>query len=386
MSPRQRDPSRSPLVRYLVVGITCLYVFVGVFVLDSTILLDETSTDAASSAMRPAAHFVATHDDAASSSDPCVDTVAIVGYVPHSRPEYIAQVNHMLFASWNYTTHRVPIAQRNRTDLLLFAHWSVLDAMPSACTRLTNLSAPGLVTRMHEAPTDGCYVIEHSPPRNDFWNLNTFMHSLAFMTYDAYRPILTSYNRLMRTDVDCAITPAFLTYRPDHFVVGKGGYMFEQTKPELLQVASELQMTHQGLHNIGSTWFGNATLILDMMPRLLEVAKYILHHEVHRMDKGWPLWHIPVLSMYAGEITINHFIPKANLVINNATIDVNAIGDDDVASIYHIHCWPDAYREDQYFDKWAFKNGAYTAAKFPRPSLNISSVRDYMMAMVLYGE
>ncbi|KAF0700160.1 Aste57867_9288 [Aphanomyces stellatus] len=322
-------------------------------------------------------------DDSTLAPRPFTDNVAIVAYVPSTKPEYIAQASHMLWASWNYSRHQSEASTRNRTDLIFFVHATVMNQMPPICARLDLANPLCRIQDIQAQVEDQCYVIEHSPPTDDFWHRNKFFHSLTYLTAPAYRPLLTSYERLLRTDVDCAITPAFLTYRPDKFVVGKGGYMYDQTKPQLLQVARELNITHQGLHNIGSTWFGNATLLLDLVPPMLEVAKYILTSPVHGIEKGWPLWHVPVTSMYAGEITVNHYIPAAHLLINDKTFDVNAIGGDAIATIYHIHCWPDAY-QGRYFDKWAFKRGEYTRDKYPLAMLNTSIVRDYMVAMVLY--
>ncbi|KAF0700158.1 Aste57867_9286 [Aphanomyces stellatus] len=381
--PRWALP-RSRLIRLLVVGVTCLYVFVGVFVLDSVAVFN-TDQSLWSPALRRAASLLTTHadtSDSATTTTP-VDHVAIVGYVPNTKPEYVTQATRMLWASWNYSCHQVNASTRNRTDLIFFVHTSIADQMPPSCTRL--LDAAVQVDAIQGQVEDQCYVIEHSPPTDDFWHRNKFFHSLTFLAEPVYRPLLTSYARLLRTDVDCAITPAFLTYRPDKFVVGKGGYMKEKTKPQLLQVVAELEMMHQGLHNIGSTWFGDATLLLDLVPHMLDVAEYILTSPVHGVEKGWPLWHIPVTSMYAGEITINHYIPKANLLINDETIDVNAISDQAISTLRGClhHPLVDAY-QGRYFDKWAFKRGEYTSKNYPRSWLNISIVQDYMMIMVLY--
>ncbi|KAF0700162.1 Aste57867_9290 [Aphanomyces stellatus] len=398
--PRDDEPSspltpiapsrlpRSPLKRLLVVGATFLVVYL--CLADSVLVADSGLGTDGNVAPRhhagaAAAHFVADVDVVVVDLPPPPppqrpdDTVAIVAYVPNTKPEYIGQANRMLWASWNYARRQVNASTRNRTDLIFFVHTSVLDQLPPSCTRV----ALNETTMLEHTTVDRCYVIEHTPPTDDFWHRNKFFHSLTFLAEPAYRPLLTSYARLLRTDVDCAITPAFLTYRPYHFVVGKGGYMYNQTKPQLLQVVAELNMTHQGLHNLGSTWFGDATLVLDMVSHVLEVAKYILTSPVHGVEKGWPLWHVPVTSMYAGEITLNHYIPKANLLINNRTFDVNAIGDDAIPSVYHIHCWPDDYR-GKYFDKWAFKRGEYTRDKYPRASLNTTAVRDFMLLLVLY--
>ncbi|KAF0700159.1 Aste57867_9287 [Aphanomyces stellatus] len=394
--PRRPSLVRSPLRRLVAVGVVALYVCVGLFVIDSVALLNAVSWGRA-------AHFVATTDTnattAVASDDdnqvdefddddalddvlapPASDTVAIVAYVPGTKPEYIGQANHLLFASWNYSCHHVNRTTRNRTDLVFFAHASILDELPPTCRRLK--LATYAVDKHQRIVKDQCYVIEHSPPTDDFWHRNKFMHSLTYLAIPAHRPLLASYARLLRTDLDCAITPAFLTYRPDKFVVGKGGYMYDETKPQLLQLVRDLNLTHQGLFNIGSTWFGNATLILDLIPHMLDVAKFILTSPVYGVEKGWPLWHVPVTSMYAGEITVNHFVPAANLLINDETFDVNAVDGTAIATLYHIHCWPSVYQG--YFDKWAFKRGEYTTEKYPRASLDTSIVRDYIMTMALY--
>ncbi|RLO01784.1 hypothetical protein DYB28_015150, partial [Aphanomyces astaci] len=197
---------------------------------------------------------------------------------------------------------------------------------------------------------------------------------------------LMSYDRLLRTDTDVVITPAFLTFRPRQFVVGRGGYMVEEyTKSRIQELAIDLHMTHQGLYNVGSTWFGNTSTVLSMVPKMLEVAKFILDSPKYNVDQGFPRWHIGVTSMYAGELVVNHFIPKDNVWVNSESLDINCNSIEKTINVYHSHCWPgDQY--PGYFNKWAFERGEYTAQRFPRDNLDLAVINDYFMAMALYGK
>ncbi|KAF0700157.1 Aste57867_9285 [Aphanomyces stellatus] len=306
--------------------------------------------------------------------------VAIVTFVADGQLKFIAQAQHMLWSSWHYTTSLVDGATRGRTDLLFFAHRNVMALLPSSCSRVA--APPASSSR-----EDACYVIEHTPADDDYWHRYSFMFSLSYLAEPSFRASLVgAYDRLLRTDTDVVITPAFLTFRPSQFVVGRGGYMDKTfTRARIVDVAAALNMTHQGLHNIGSSWFGSTELVLAMVPKMLDAAKFILESPVFSVDKGFPDWHIGVASMYAGELVVNDCIPKDQVWINAESMDINCNGRERTANVYHSHCWPG----DQYlghFNKWAFERGEYTPQRFPRASLDISYINDYFMAMALYGE
>ncbi|KAF0707381.1 hypothetical protein AaE_013633 [Aphanomyces astaci] len=380
---------------------------------------------------------------------------------------------------------RVPRQLQGRTDLLVFAHRNVVARLPPSCVRLGD---PSLLPQSSPPSHDRCYVVEHTPPADAYWHRYNFMFSLSFLAEPAYEPLLMSYDRLLRTDTDVVITPAFLTFRPRQFVVGRGGYMIEEyTKTRIKQLATDLHMTHQSLYNVGSTWFGNTSVTLLMVPKMLDVAKFILESPKYNQDEGFPRWHPNVASMYAGELVVNHFIPKENVWVNLDSLDINCNGHEKTADVYHSHCWPDLhmthqglynvgstwfgntstvlsmvpkmlevakfildspkYNVDQgfprwhigvtsmyagelvvnhfipkdnvwvnsesldincnsiektinvyhshcwpgdqypgYFNKWAFERGEYTAQRFPRDNLDLAVINDYFMAMALYGK
>ncbi|CAK4693523.1 hypothetical protein LEN26_009755 [Aphanomyces euteiches] len=315
------------------------------------------------------------------SFDPNSESVGIVSFVPAGKTKFINQTNHMLFSSWKFACRSVLRNTRGRTDLLLFAHRDVIDQLPSECSRLH----PANMTHLDKM-TDHCYIIEHTPSPDDYWFRYSFMFSLTFLADPKYQLMLTGYDRLLRTDTDVVITPAFLTFKPSKFVVGRGGYMIENfTKTKIQELATDLKLTHQGVFNVGSTWFGHSMLVLLMANKMMDVAKFILESPKYNVDMGWPTWHIGVTSMYAGEIVVNHFIPKDNVWINSESIDINCNGRERTAQVYHSHCWPgDQY--PGYFNKWAYERGEYSTEKFPRKKLNLSYINDYFMAMVLYGE
>ncbi|ETV95976.1 hypothetical protein H310_10632 [Aphanomyces invadans] len=256
-----------------------------------------------------------------------------------------------------------------------------MDRMPASCARLTDIT--------HVPPQsdqDQCFVVEQTPTADDYWHRYSFMFSLSFLAEPRFQRLLASYSRLLRTDTDVVVTPAFLTFRPRQFVVGRGGYMDEEyTKGRIKELAADVGMTHQSVYNVGSTWFGNASVVLEMVPKMLDVAKFILESPKYGVDQGFPRWHVGVASMYAGEVVVNHFIPKQDVWLNMESIDINCNGHERTAAVYHSHCWPG----DQYighFNKWAYERGEYTTQKFPRNALDLTVINDYFMAMALYGE
>ncbi|RHY61836.1 hypothetical protein DYB38_007952 [Aphanomyces astaci] len=310
--------------------------------------------------------------------------VAIVAYVPPGMPKFVREAQHMLWSSWNYSVHQVDPSTRGNTDLIFFAHHDVVDGMPASCVRLVDISHAPSKSSSTSSAADRCYVVEHTPPADAYWHRYNFMFSLSFLAEPAYEPLLMSYDRLLRTDTDVVITPAFLTFRPRQFVVGRGGYMIEEyTKTRIKQLATDLHMTHQSLYNVGSTWFGNTSVTLLMVPKMLDVAKFILESPKYNQDEGFPRWHPNVASMYAGELVVNHFIPKENVWVNLDSLDINCNGHEKTADVYHSHCWPGEYQG--YFKKWAFERGEYTPVTFPRDKLDIAVINDYFMAMAVYG-
>ncbi|RLO08927.1 hypothetical protein DYB28_014298 [Aphanomyces astaci] len=307
------------------------------------------------------------------------ETVAIVTYVPDKHVKFVNQTQHMLWSSWNYSIHHVDPRVRGRTDLIIFAHRNVMEAMPPSCIRLAHPALPPVPS----SNRDRCFVVEQTPAADNYWHRYGFMFSLLYLAEPAFQPLLMSYDRLLRTDTDVVITPAFLTFRPRQFVVGRGGYMYhDYTKARIKELAADINMTHQGLHSVGSTWFGNATLTLQMVPKMLEVAKFILDSPKYNVEQGFPRWHIGVTSMYAGELVVNHFIPKDNVWVNSASLDVYSNGIEKTDNVYHSHCWPGS---SGFFTKSEYEDGEYSVDKFPRESLDIAVIKDYFMAMVLYG-
>ncbi|RHY94005.1 hypothetical protein DYB35_006794 [Aphanomyces astaci] len=391
-SPSIPPPTTSAIATTAVPRITVIPSVVPFFPVEPTSTRNATnvlSTSAVqtttSTGTAPSTFALETIDNNTTTPVPLFESVAIVTFVPDGHVKFIDQAQHMLWSSWQFAIGQVPRQLRGRTDLLVFAHRNVVARLPPSCVRLGDPSL--LPSTQSSTPShDQCYVVEHTPSADAYWHRYSFMFSLSFLAEPAFQPLLMSYDRLLRTDTDVVITPAFLTFRPRQFVVGRGGYMVEEyTKSRIQELATDLHMTHQGLYNVGSTWFGNTSTVLSMVPKMLEVAKFILDSPKYNVDQGFPRWHIGVTSMYAGELVVNHFIPKDNVWVNSESLDINCNSIEKTINVYHSHCWPgDQY--PGYFNKWAFERGEYTAQRFPRDNLDLAVINDYFMAMALYGK
>jgi hypothetical protein len=229
--------------------------------------------------------------------------------------------------------------------------------------------------------SSSCLVIPHD--RNvelDFWSKNdyTFMYSIEFFADERYRDFLGFYYKLVRTDTDVFLTPHIFKLEHELFVVGKGNYVhMEFTQNQLKGVAKKLGLRHQGIHNLGSTWFGKPEIVAKLSEATLWICKHFILDEFGpNVENSWSKWWRGVTLLYAAELAINDMLNASEFVSLRDRIDYESTSGaalDANGGIPHIHCW----HTEERFSKIKFKDGLYTPDKFNETDLDITIVRDY---------
>jgi hypothetical protein len=266
---------------------------------------------------------------------------AIVCYVPDSR--HLIQQALALRHSWIHT--RSP-----DTDLVIMGPADVLARFPADVVKIEQRS-------VNEDPE---------------WRGYLYANSIACMNGGGAER-LDRYTHLLRTDVDTFITPAWNDFYPSGFVTGLGGYSNDDdVRARIRAIAARFGLTHHGLTNVGSTWYGPTDVVRRASAVAEMVLRHILSHEFADHEGAWPGWYRGVSLLYAGEIAVNHCAPDAQ---RSELLDAHSTSREPTSRFPHIHCW----HTDDKFSKHFFMAGRYTPADAHGPSLDV--VRDYCMAM-----
>lgn len=239
------------------------------------------------------------------------------------------------------------------TDLVVFCTKDIIDKIPNDCIK-----------------------IEIKAASEDLvWKNYHYINSIAFM--NSYKSsFLNDYDLILRTDLDTFLTPAFNNYYPSLYTVGKGGYVNDEyTKEKLVSISNKLGLKHKGWFNIGSTHYGNATLVKEVCKLATDITKYILQNEFKENEGKWPGWYKGVSSLYASEIALNHLIEK--IIIDKDKLDFQSTSEESIYNHPHIHCW---HTNDR-FSKFMFECGKYNNLDINK--LNIDKIRDYCTYIAL---
>lgn len=294
-------------------------------------------------------------------------TRAVAVYVDNF-PVFVNQ-SRALYASWTVVRH-----SRSSIDLLFFLHPDVrlgddLDCSPR--TVVHNALSECFLISVNDSSATQLFGERQASNHHSY----PFVKSLDFLVYPEAR-FLLGYDYVMKTDCDTFITPAFARWLPaGPLYVGRGGYNFMmETQHRLVAWAEENGYKHRGVHNLGATWYGWPTLIIEAA-RLAAQITAELHATAFNDANGkigWPRWHKGVSSMYAQEIAINQVVPDAQ---PTPLLDFPSNNEGSVNNVYHIHCW----HTDEFFSKHAHQANFYKDldARF----WNSADVRVYALLM-----
>lgn len=244
--------------------------------------------------------------------------------------------------------------QAHDTDLVVFGPKEALNKVPNDCIKV-------------EKEID-------SDPR-EFLTYR-FINSISCLIGEK-ADFLNEYDYILRTDADTFLTPAWNSFYPNFYTVGKGGYVNDDiTRNHIQRIASHFNLRHQGLYNLGSSHYGNAELVREVCKLATHLTAYILTEEFTEEDEGsWPSWYRGVTTMYACEIATNHLVDK--ITIDKNKLDFGSTSSNKIDDHPHIHCW----HTDKMFSKFQFTAGKYNHLDTKR--LDISKVKDYCLYIAL---
>ena len=235
---------------------------------------------------------------------------------------------------------------------------------------------------------------------DDVLNRYKYGNAIESVVYAAEINALTAYDKLLRTDMDTFLTPAFAQWNPEKFIIGQGKYCFPQytTCARLHRIARDMALappsagTAAGtddasgvVDNVGSTWYGDTATVIECAKLSVKAMRYLYVNEFSKEEKdpkygnqGWPVWHVGVLSMYAGNIAINSCATKNNGFEHRPDmLDFASTSNESVHEHAHLHTW----QNFQPFSKFAFFKGEYENVQLEK--LDLNKAKDYAMYMAL---
>ncbi|MEJ6952472.1 DUF7164 domain-containing protein [Natronospora cellulosivora (SeqCode)] len=202
-----------------------------------------------------------------------------------------------------------------------------------------------------------------------------FINSISCLV-GSQADFLNDYDLILRTDADTFLTPAWNSFYPDIYTVGIGGYSNnDQVRENIRKIADHFGFRHQGIHNLGSTHYGNASLVRTVASLTLTIAEYLLTNEFKDNEGEWPGWFKGVTSMYSCEIAVNHLVDQFK--IDGQKLDYGSAACDTIDNHPHIHCW----HTNKVFSKFQFEAGNYDHLAFE--DLDIDKVNNYCLYMGL---
>ncbi|KAG1665442.1 hypothetical protein FOA52_005784 [Chlamydomonas sp. UWO 241] len=297
---------------------------------------------------------------------------AVLGYMS-DKDWALSEFVCMHHASWRYLSR----ASKTKIDLFAFSHpgWAT-SALSRLCTPV-DLDKP-FVPETHSH----CYVIYYPVPPPEIWHGYPFINNVHFFADERVRAMITTnYGYVMKTDFDTFLAPMFPVVVPERLIFGKMLYQIEnETAARLVRIAGDLGLRHDGRHNIGPTWLGDADTIFELGNRTIPVLYHILTKEFEQVPgggvaqkflegEGWPTWCAGIAAMYATEIVANAQVEAFNV---SDRMDVHGDSGWAVDEVIHIHC----QHGDGHFNKFEFLKHHYDSIE-DLSAVTLSSVRGY---------
>jgi hypothetical protein len=287
---------------------------------------------------------------------------AAVVFLPTKTPHFVRQLR-WFHRSWQEMQKYEP--QLWRTDILVYTNGNTTNdgastqELPMELRFLKDLNCSMIGRKRYDEPNKCVVIPNMTTLRTATFNYG-YADSINVLTV-ALSPI---YDWVLRTDLDTFLTPAFSTWKPTRVSVGRGAYIIDNTDTEerLLRISEKLHLHAQKMTNIGSTWYGPATLLQECAKQTVEIMKYLHSEEFTEEEKsveygvkGWPRWHYGVLTMYGGHLAMNNCTHAIGMEKRIDMLDVPSHTKESPWKHAHLHTWQDHLR----FSKFDFEDGIH---------------------------
>jgi len=238
----------------------------------------------------------------------------------------------------------------------------------------------------HKLPTDDFVVMLASDSISDGNCSGAPCYDNVFKDYHFINSIhclvehadfLKQYKFILRTDCDVFITPMFGDFFPSVFHTGIGAYNNEPEVAEKLQaIARRHGLRTKQQHNIGSTWYGASSDVLECAALTMRMMHVLATEEFKDYEGKWPGWFKGVMLLYASDLAINHLFDE---VVVSPKFDAHSDHKTPwrESEVMHIHCW----HTDAAYSKFQFLAGKY--AGMSTHELDDRLIADYCMKVAL---
>ena len=295
------------------------------------------------------------------------------------RKRDISEMSTMVLPSWKYVSslatlnntalknHKlignIDIKQRMIPDLLIFCEYKACKYISNThgCMMLTKINVK--YNKKYILPQ--CYY--HVLSKKYFSEVNDynypFITSLYFLRQKMFRSIYNYYDYIIRCDADSFITPLILIWKPKYdYAFGNGFMGTEFTEKRLEYVASTLNLTHNHVHSMQSSWYIKTKpnyIFESIINMTIDLTQYFYENEfidekckiINNITKygcDWPDWHRGVSSLYAQNLAINHVLSSLNITQKWVTTKLDGIatsnGEDKVNKIVQVHLLQDKHK------------------------------------------
>eukprot|EP01125_Pyxidicula_operculata_P022249 TRINITY_DN898_c1_g2_i2.p1 TRINITY_DN898_c1_g2~~TRINITY_DN898_c1_g2_i2.p1 ORF type:complete len:187 (-),score=28.56 TRINITY_DN898_c1_g2_i2:239-799(-) len=158
------------------------------------------------------------------------------------------------------------------------------------------------------------------------------------------------------------------------------------TQHRLSRISRDLGLIDCGETKVGSTWYGPSKIVQTCANLSMSVMYHISTKEFTKLEKSsdfagmaknWPEWHYGVLTLYAGQIAVNHCAAMVGYKNVPDQLDYRTDSNSPIAEHAHLHAWQGGGR----FAKDRFYEGKYADEKLEK--LDLTRCDEYAMYMAL---
>ncbi|CAK4691908.1 unnamed protein product, partial [Aphanomyces euteiches] len=185
------------------------------------------------------------------------------------------------------------------------------------------------------------------------------------------------YEWILRTDVDTLVTPAFAAWLPSNRMVSSWAPYLSGNAAPLARISTKLGLNKAVAH-IGSTWYGEASLIRRCAKLTVKVLRYLESNEFQSAAKSVGDWRETDREFYALAVGVGHCTSETGIEINSTMFDISTTSSASPNDHAHLRSSVESGKK---YNRLDFAAGAY--ADINLDSLDRNVIHDYAMYMAL---